>query len=50
MRSAERYTHSKDPEPQKLDTIIGRLSHTGIVLLCHIYFVTLQTNQQRAVA
>ncbi|GEM_PF-3710464 len=31
MRSAERYTRSKDPEPQKLDTIIGRLSHTGIV-------------------
>ena len=31
MRYAERYTHSKDPQSQKIDTIIGRLSHTGIV-------------------
>ena len=32
MRSAERYTHSKDLQSQKLDTIIGRLGYTGVVI------------------
>ena len=32
MRYAERYTHSKDLQSQKLDTIIGRLGHTGVVI------------------
>ncbi|MEA1906152.1 MAG: HEPN domain-containing protein [Euryarchaeota archaeon] len=31
MRSAERYTHNKDLQSQKLDTIIGRLGHTGVI-------------------
>jgi len=32
MRSAERYTPIKDLQSQKLDTIIGRLGHSGAVI------------------
>jgi len=32
MKSAERYTHSKDLQSQKLDTIIGRFGHIGVFI------------------